>query len=80
MKKVPSHIQIRGVPLCVCKDHLLGTKTEDNEWITCGFASLADAHRVKRHLQKRNHSVRVVRGECPVFWGDQAGEQGGVTP
>jgi|TARA_R100001129_G_scaffold62381_1_gene42515 hypothetical protein len=72
MKKVPAHIQIQGVPLCVCKDHLLGTKTPDDEWITCGFASLADAQRVKIHLQKRNHSVRVVRGECQAFWGDEA--------
>jgi hypothetical protein len=69
MKKVPAHIQIQGVPLCVCKDHLLGTKTPDDEWITCGFA---DAQRVKIHLQKRNHSVRVVRGECQAFWGDEA--------
>jgi len=64
MEKVLAHIQIEGVPLCACKNHLLLSRTSDNELITCGFESLAAAHRVKLHLQKTNHSVRVVRGEC----------------
>ena len=67
MEKVFAHIQIEGVPLCVCKNQLLLTSTPDNELITCGFESLAAAHRVKRHLQNSNHSVRVVRGECHVY-------------
>jgi len=65
MKTVPAHIQIEGVPLCVCKDHLMLSRTSDNEFITCGFTSMAAAHRVRRHLQKKFHSVRVVRGACP---------------
>ena len=67
MEKVFAHIQIEGVPLCVCKNQLLLTSTPDNELITCGYESLAAAPRVKRHLQKSNHSVRVVRGECHVY-------------
>ena len=72
MEKVPAHIQIEGVPLCVCKNQLLLTSTPDNELITCGFESLAAAHRVKRHLQKTNHSVRVIRGECNEVLGANA--------
>ena len=72
MEKVPAHIQIEGGPLCVCKNHLLLTSTPDNDLITCGFESLAAAHRVKLHLQKTNHSVRVVRGDCHHLTGGGA--------
>jgi len=68
MNKVITHITIEGKPLCDCEGHTSGLLNELN--LTCGYESLASALRAKKQIQKHRHSVKVVRGHCPI--GEQA--------
>lgn len=64
MNKVTAHITIKGRPLCECEGHHAGLINRLG--VTCGYESLAAAHRAKREIQRHRHSVKVVRGECPA--------------
>ena len=64
MKKVIAHITISGKPLCDCEGHASGLLNQPN--LTCSYESLASAERAKKQIQKHRHSVKVVRGHCPI--------------
>ena len=64
MNKVHAHITVQGKPLCQCEGHIGGLM--NSLYVTCGYSSIAAAHRAKRELQKKRWGVKVVRGDCPV--------------
>lgn len=66
MNKVSAHITISNIPLCQRQGLVAGLLNKASSGITCGAISLAEAHRIKRKLQPFWHSVKVVRGECPI--------------
>jgi hypothetical protein len=64
MRRVTAHITIQDVPLCQCEGFFSGLlNTLD---VYCGYPSIAAANRAKKKIQRHRHSVKVVRGECPV--------------
>ena len=69
MKPVIHHVTIDGAPLCEAEGHLAGMcgQVIDGVRIVCETHSGANAHRIKKIVQRKRHSVRVVRGPCPVM-------------